>query len=158
MQRSMDAGANAAVLPALSVASLVGFGSVAALPAFAVVRGWVLCIEGGPLVSLAIATNILEALTGSASSGFTIALDVLGPTYMRLVTEHGIDPALTHRVAVIGAGTPDSLPHNGAVVTLLAVCGSNHAESCLDIAMTAIVGAPPTLLAVILIGSLLGSF
>lgn len=159
VRRSMDAGANAAVLPALSVASLVGFGAVvAALPAFAVVREWVLSIDGGPLVSLAIATNILAALTGSASGGLTIALDALGPTYMRLAVEHGIDPALMHRVAVIGAGTLDSLPHNGAVVTLLAVCGSTHSESYLDIAMTAIVGALLALVAVIVLGSLFGSF
>ena len=32
-------------------------------------------------------------------------------------------PALLHRVAVMSAGTLDSLPHNGAVVTLLAVTG-----------------------------------
>ena len=75
----MDAGANASVLPALSVASLVGFGAVvAALPAFEAVRDWVLSIEGGPLVSLAVATNVLAALTGSASGGLTIALDALG--------------------------------------------------------------------------------
>jgi H+/gluconate symporter-like permease len=159
VRRSMDAGANAAVLPALSVASLVGFGAVvAALPAFAAVRDWVLGIDGGPLVSLAIATNLLAALTGSASGGLTIALDALGPTYMRLAAEHGIDPALMHRVAVIGAGTLDSLPHNGAVVTLLAVCGSTHAKSYLDIVMAGIVGALLALVAVIGLGSLLGSF
>ena len=159
VRQSMDAGANAAVLPALSVASLVGFGAVvAALPAFAVVREWVLSIDGGPLVSLALATNILSALTGSASGGLTIALDALGPTYMRLAAEHGIDPALLHRVAVIGAGTLDSLPHNGAVVTLLAVCGSTHARSYGDIVMTGIVGALIALIAVILLGSLFGSF
>ncbi|MBL6615206.1 MAG: GntP family permease [Reyranella sp.] len=156
---SMDAGANAAVLPALSVASLVGFGAVvAALPAFAAVREWVLGIEGGPLVSLAIATNVLSALTGSASGGLTIALDALGPTYMKLAAEQGIDPALMHRVAVIGAGTLDSLPHNGAVVTLLAVCGSTHAKSYFDIVMAAIVSALLALVAVIVLGSLLGSF
>ena len=91
----MDAGANASVLPALSVASLVGFGAViAALPAFAAMRDFVLSIEGGPLVSLAVATNILAALTGSASGGLTIALDALGDTYVRLAAEHGIDPQL----------------------------------------------------------------
>jgi H+/gluconate symporter-like permease len=159
VRRSMDAGANAAVLPALSVASLVGFGAVvAALPAFAAVRDWVLSIDGGPLVSLALATNILSALTGSASGGLTIALDALGPTYMRLAAEHGIDPALLHRVAVIGAGTLDSLPHNGAVVTLLAVCGSSHARSYGAIVMTGIVGALIALIAVIILGSLFGSF
>ena len=108
----------------VSVASLVGFGAVvAALPAFDAVRDWVLSIEGGPLVSLAVATNVLAALTGSASGGLTIALDALGSTYMQLAAQTGINPALMHRVAVIGSGTLDSLPHNGAVVTLLAVCG-----------------------------------
>ena len=62
---------------------------------------------------------------------------------MRLAAEHGIDPALMHRVAAIGSGTLDSLPHNGAVVTLLAVCGSTHGKSYLDILMVAIVGAAP---------------
>ncbi len=75
-----------------------------------------------------VATNILAALTGSASGGLTIALDALGRTYLQLAATTGIDPALMHRVAVIGAGTLDSLPHNGAVVTLLAVCGSTHAR------------------------------
>jgi H+/gluconate symporter-like permease len=159
LRASMDAGANACVLPALSVASLVGFGAVvAALPAFAMVRDWVLAIEGGPLVSLAAATNVLAALTGSASGGLTIALDALGDTYMQLAAAKGIDPALMHRVAVIGAGTLDSLPHNGAVVTLLAVCGSTHRESYLDIVMVGIVGAIIALAAVIALGSTLGSF
>ena len=159
IRESMDAGANASVLPMVTVASLVGFGAVvAALPAFAIVREWVLSIGGGPLVSLAVATNILAALTGSASGGLTIALDALGETYMRLAAENGIDPSILHRVAVIGAGTLDSLPHNGAVVTLLAVCGSNHRESYFDIVMVAIVGAIVALAAVILLGSIFGSF
>ena len=82
-----------------------------------------------------------------------------GPQFRQTAaSEAGIDPALMHRVAVIGAGTLDSLPHNGAVVTLLAVCGSNHSESYLDIAMTAIVGALLALVAVIVLGSLFGSF
>lgn len=159
LRASIDAGANASVLPAFSVASLVGFGAVvAALPAFAEVRDWVLSIGGGPLVSLAVATNILSALTGSASGGLTIALDALGSTYMSLASQHGIDPALMHRVAVIGSGTLDSLPHNGAVVSLLAVCGSTHHESYFDIVMVAIVGALIALAVVIVLGSMFGSF
>jgi H+/gluconate symporter-like permease len=159
LRETVDAGANASVLPVLSVASLVGFGAVvAAMPAFATVREWVLGIEGGPLVSLAIATNVLAALTGSASGGLTIALDALGPTYLQLAAEQGIDPALLHRVAVIGAGTLDSLPHNGAVVTLLAVCGSTHGKSYFDIVMVGIVGAILGLVAVIVLGGAFGSF
>ncbi len=144
LRQSMDAGANASVLPALSVASLVGFGAVvAALPAFAIVRDWVLAIEGGPLVSLAVATNVLAALTGSASGGLTIALDALGQTYMAIAAQTGLSPALMHRVAVIGSGTLDILPHNGAVVTLLAVCGMTHGESYFDIVMVGIVERRP---------------
>jgi H+/gluconate symporter-like permease len=159
LRESMDAGANASVLPAFSVASLVGFGAVVAmLPAFGMVRDWVLSIGGGPLVSLAVATNVLAALTGSASGGMTIALDALGETYMRIATEQGIDPALMHRVAAIGSGTLDSLPHNGAVVTLLAVCGSTHRESYLDIVVVGIIGALIALVAVIILGSTFGSF
>ncbi len=156
---TVDAGLNASALPVISVASLVGFGAVvAALPAFEMVRDWVLGIEGGPLVGLALATNVLSALTGSASGGLTIALGALGDTYMELAGIHGIDPALMHRVAVIGAGSLDSLPHNGAVVTLLAVCGATHKESYFDIVMVGIVGALLALVAVIVLGSVFGSF
>src|SRR5690242_12885680 len=159
LRASLDAGANASVLPALSVASLVGFGAVvAALPAFGMVRDWVLSIGGGPLGSLAVATNVLSALTGSASGGLTIALDSLGDTYMRLAAETGISPALMHRVAVISSGTLDSLPHNGAVVTLLAVCGLTHKQGYFDIVMVAIVGAIVALIAVIGLGTAFGSF
>ncbi|MFG1261733.1 MULTISPECIES: GntP family permease [Xanthobacter] len=159
LRATMTAGANASVLPILSVASLVGFGAiVAALPAFTDVRNFVLGIEGGPLVSLAVATNILAALTGSASGGLTIALDALGPTYMKIAHEIGMDPSLMHRVAVIGSGTLDSLPHNGAVVTLLSVCGVTHKEGYLDIVMAAVVGALIALAVVIGLGTLVGSF
>jgi H+/gluconate symporter-like permease len=159
LRQSIDAGANASVLPVVSVASLVGFGAVvAALPAFAVVRDWVLSIEGGPLVSLAVSANILAALTGSASGGLTIALDALGRTYMTIAAQAGIDPALMHRVAVIGSGTLDTLPHNGAVVTLLAICGCTHRESYLDIVIAGIVGPIIALCVVIALGSVAGSF
>jgi H+/gluconate symporter-like permease len=77
---------------------------------------------------------------------------------MRLAAEQGIDPGLLHRVAAIGSGTLDSLPHNGAVVTLLAVCGSSHGKSYFDILMVAIGGALLALVAVIVLGSVLGSF
>jgi H+/gluconate symporter-like permease len=159
IRASVDAGANASVLPVLSVGSLVGYGAViAALPAFEVVREWVLGIGGGPLVSLAVATNLLSGLTGSASGGLTIALDALGGTYMQLAALHGIDPALMHRVAVMSSGTLDSLPHNGAVVTLLAVCGSTHRESYRDLVIVSILGALIALAVVIVLGSLFGSF
>ena len=63
-----------------------------------------------------------------------------------------------HRVAVIASGTLDSLPHHGAVVTMLAVCGCTHRESYLDIVMAAIVSALVALVAVIVLGTAFGSF
>ncbi|KAB1073966.1 GntP family permease [Methylobacterium planeticum] len=159
LRESVDAGANASVLPVLSVASLVGFGAVvAAMPAFAVVRDAVLGIGGGPLVSLAASTNLLSALTGSASGGLTIALDTLGPTYLARAAAIGLSPDLLHRIAVIGAGTLDSLPHNGAVISLLSVCGATHRDSYRDIVMVGIAGPIIALLVVIVLGSMLGSF
>jgi H+/gluconate symporter-like permease len=109
-------------------------------------------------VSLAVATNVLAALTGSASGGLTIALDALGQTYMTIAAQAGIAPALMHRVAVIGSGTLDILPHNGAVVTLLAICGASHRESYFDIVVVGIVGAVVALVAVIVLGTMFGSF
>jgi H+/gluconate symporter-like permease len=159
LRDTVDAGLNASALPVISVASLVGFGAVvAALPAFQVVSDWVLGIEGGPLVGLALSTNVLSALTGSASGGLTIALGALGETYMQLAAQYGIDPALMHRVAAIGAGSLDSLPHNGAVVTLLAVCGATHKDSYFDIVMVGIVSALLALAVVIVLGTAFGSF
>jgi H+/gluconate symporter-like permease len=159
LRQTVDAGANASVLPALSVASLVGFGAVvASLPAFASVRDWVLGIQGGPLVSLAVATNMLAALTGSASGGLTIALDALGQTYKHVAAERGIDPGVLHRVAVIGSGSLDILPHNGAIVSLLAICGLTHRESYFDIVMVGIVSSVVALAAVILLATAFGSF
>lgn len=56
------------------------------------------------------------------------------------------------------SGTLDSLPHNGAVVTLFAVCGVTHRDSYLDIVMVGILGALVALVAVIVLGTLFGSF
>lgn len=159
LRKSMDAGANSAVLPVLTVGSLVGFGAVvAALPAFARVRDAVLSIQGGPLVSLTVAMNVLASLTGSASGGMVIALDALGETYKALALEHGINPELMHRVATLGSGTLDSLPHNGTVLTVLQVSGLTHGESYFDMVMTVIVGVILALAAMILLGTVFGSF
>lgn len=159
LRKSMDAGANSSVLPVLTIGSLVGFGAVvAAMPAFAGVRDAVLSIRGGPLVSLTASMNVLAGLTGSASGGMAIALDALGDTYLRLALEHGIDPSLMHRVATMSSGTLDALPHNGTVLTVLQVSGLTHRESYFDMVMTVIVGVIIAFSAIILLGSVFGSF
>jgi H+/gluconate symporter-like permease len=159
LRKTLDAGATASVLPALNTASLVGFGAVvAALPAFAVVRDGFLAVPGGPLVSIAVAANVMGGITGSASGGLIIALNALGETYAKLAAVAGIDPALMHRVASISCGALAMLPHNGAVVTLLAICGATQRGSYREIMMVGLVGPLLALTVVIVLGKLFGAF
>jgi H+/gluconate symporter-like permease len=158
-RQSLDAGAIASVLPLLTVSSLVGFGAVVGrLPAFATVTDAVLAIEGGPLVSLTIAMNALAGLTGTASGGMAIALNVLGDTFMTLAREQNINPELLHRITTMSAGTLDALPHNGTVLILLNLCGLTHKESYLDMVMTVIVTCIVALGVALILGSVFGSF
>ena len=159
LSKSLDAGANASVLPVLNTASLVGFGAVvAALPAFGVVRDGFLAVPGGPLASIAVAANVMGGITGSASGGLTIALNALGRTYAQLAATAGIHPELMHRVAVISSGALAMLPHNGAVVTLLAICGATQRESYREIMMVGLVGPLIALTVVIVLGTIFGAF
>jgi H+/gluconate symporter-like permease len=156
---SLGAGANASVLPIFNTASLVGFGAVVAgLPAFALVEALIEGIGGGPLVSLAISTNVLAGVTGSASGGMRIALDALGETYLAAAAAEGISPEALHRVTSIATGGLDALPHNGAVITLLSICGLTHRQSYGDIFMVAVAGPLLALCTVLIAASLLGSF
>ncbi len=84
--------------------------------------------------------------------------DALGHNYMTIASQIDINPALMRRVAMIGAGTLGILPHDGAVVTLLALCGASHRESYFDIIMVGIISAALALIAVIGLGTVLGSF
>jgi H+/gluconate symporter-like permease len=159
LRESLDAGANSAALPMLMIASLVGFGAVvAALPAFATVRDAVFSVSGGPLVSLALSMNVLAGLTGTASGGMAIVLNAFGDDFMRLAAEHHIDHELMHRITTMSAGTLDALPHNGTVLLLLQISGLTHRESYLDMVMTVIVSCIIALVAVLVLGTVFGSF
>ena len=123
------------MLPIFNTASEVGYGAViASMAGFALIRDAVLNVSpGNPLISEAVAMNVLAGITGSSSGGMSIALQALGADYLRMATEAGISPELLHRVATIAAGGFDTLPHSGAVITLLAICGLSHRQSYKDI-------------------------
>ncbi len=160
LSRTLDDGANASALPIFNTASLVGFGAViASLGAFATLRDLVLGVGGGSvLISLAFAASVLAGMTGSASGGMTIALHALGATYLEMGQAAGIAPDLLHRVTTVATGVLDTLPHNGAVITLLAICRLKHGEAYGDIAMTGMVGPLLSLVVLVGLGSLFGSF
>lgn len=159
LRETVDAGANASVLPLLTVASLVGFGAVvASLPAFEMVRDAVLAVQGGPLIKITVAMNTLAALTGTASGGMAIALNALGENFLQLAREENVNPELMHRLTTLSAGTLDSLPHNGTVLMLLGISGLTHRESYFDMVMTVIVSCILALIAILILGSIFGSF
>ncbi|MBD3893055.1 GntP family permease [Hydrogenophaga sp.] len=157
---TLEQGASSSVLPLLNTASQVGFGAViASLAGFALIRDAVLGIAPEyPLVSLSIAVNILAGVTGSASGGMTIALRELGEHWLAMGQAAGIGPDLLHRVTAIAAGGLDALPHNGAVITLLGICGLTHRQSYADIFVVAVAIPLLALVAVVLLGTAFGSF
>jgi H+/gluconate symporter-like permease len=160
LKGSLDHGANASVIPIANTASLVGFGAViAAMPAFATISDGLLALgELSPLVSLAVAVNVLSAITGSASGGMSIALDSLGPTYVELAQAQGVSLEAMHRVTSISSGALDALPHNGAVITVLGICKVTHGQAYGDVFMVAVVGPMLSLVAVVALATLFGSF
>lgn len=157
---SMNRGTVGSFLPIFNTASEVGYGAtVASLPAFTTVKDAILGIfPQTPLVSEAIAVNVLAGITGSASGGMSIALEALASQYLEMAQQTGISPELLHRVASLAAGGLDTLPHNGAVITLLAICGMTHRQSYYDIFVVAVVIPFFTTALVVVIGSFLGSF
>jgi H+/gluconate symporter-like permease len=160
LTQTLDAGANASVLPIFNTASLVGFGAVvASLTPFEMIRSGVLALGGeNPLISLAVSVNVLAGITGSASGGMSIALETLGPEYVEMARQAGISLDLMHRVTSVATGGLDSLPHNGAIITLLAICSLTHRESYMDIFIVAVLGPIAALATLILLGTYLGSF
>lgn len=134
---AVDAGANGSLLAIMNTACAVGFGSVVKIvPGFAFLRNALLSMPGNILFSESVAVNILSGATGSASGGMSIALETMSAQYLERALSMGVNPELLHRVAVLSGGL-GTLPHNGAVLTLLAVSNCKHKESYIDICVTA---------------------
>lgn len=138
--KTISSGATGSITAIINTSAAVGFGSVVrAVPGFQTLTDLVIGIKGSPLISEALAVNILAGATGSASGGMGIALEALGDKYYQLALETGISPEAFHRVASLASGGLDTLPHNGAVLTLLAITGMTHKESYIDICVTSLI-------------------
>ena len=122
-----------ALLATMNTASEYGFGAIiAALPGFLVIADALKAIPN-PLVNESITVTALAGITGSASGGMGIALAAMADTFVANAQAAGIPLEVFHRVASMASGGMDTLPHNGAVITLLAVCGLSHKQSYKDI-------------------------
>lgn len=148
----LTAAAMGALLAIFNTASEVGFGNVVkTLPGFKAIQSWILGLSSHPLISEAISVNVLAGVTGSASGGLSIALEVMGKQYVEAANAAGISPELLHRIASMASGGMDTLPHNGAVITLLAITGLTHRQSYKDIfAITVIKTVTVLVLAILL--------
>lgn len=121
------------LLAGLNTASEYGFGAViAALPGFRQIASGLSRI-GDPLLNAAITTNILCGITGSASGGLSLTLGAFADRFVEAANTNGIPLEVMHRIASLASGGMDTLPHNGAIITLLAVTGLTHREAYKDI-------------------------
>jgi H+/gluconate symporter-like permease len=159
LKDSINKGTMGSLLPIFNTASEVGYGTViASMAAFTIIRDAVVGISANPLISLAVAVNVLAGITGSASGGMGIALQTLGPTYLEMAQNMGISPELLHRISSLSSGGFDALPHNGAVITLLAICRLTHRQSYPDIFVVAVMVPVLAIIVVLTLGTLFGSF
>lgn len=142
LAKALNVGTIGSLLAIMNTASEVGYGNViASLPGFKIIANAMLGIHIGnsPLVSEAVTVTSIAGITGSASGGMAIALDLMAKNWLEWANAINMSPEVLHRIASMASGGLDTLPHNGAVITLLAVCGLTHREAYPDIfAMTVI--------------------
>ncbi len=145
-----QAAVGGALLASMNTASEYGFGAViAALPGFKLVADALHTIPN-PLVNEAVTVTALAGITGSASGGMSIALGAMAETFIANANAAGIPMEVLHRVAAMASGGMDTLPHNGAVITLLAVTGLTHRQAYKDIFAITII---KTIAVVVVIGA-----
>ncbi|OIK14766.1 GntP family permease [Bacillus sp. MUM 13] len=133
-QSGLNMSISGALLAVMNTGAEYGFGGViSSLPGFGAVSKGISETFTNPLVNGAVTTTALAGVTGSASGGMGIALSAMSEKYVAAMAKYGIPPEVMHRVISMASGGMDTLPHNGAVITLLAVTGLTHRQSYKDI-------------------------
>ncbi|MDN7245443.1 GntP family permease [Planococcus shenhongbingii] len=140
LKEELNKSIGGSLLAVMNTGSEYGFGAIiAALPGFAKISNGISGVFTNPLVNGAITTSTLAGITGSASGGMGIALSAMGDTFNQAIAAANIPPEVMHRVVAMASGGMDTLPHNGAVITLLAVTGLTHKQSYGDIFVITII-------------------
>ena len=133
---TLNEGMSQSVMALLNTSAVVGFGFVVRnVEAFKNFVEFAVDLPFPPLVSATIAVNIMSGITGSASGGLTIFMKTMAPHYLEL----GLDAEVLHRISSIASGGLDSLPHSGAVITMLMVMGLTHKEAYKDLGVVTII-------------------
>ena len=145
---TINAGAFNSAIPVINTCADVGYGmAVAASAGFKILTDFLAAIPGHPVISLTIATYLMTGITGSASGGLGIVLETLMSKYIAM----GLNHDMLHRVVDIAAGSFDAMPHNGVVITTLAVAGLTHKQAYKHIFYTHVVS---TFFAMFIVGGL----
>lgn len=119
-------GAEESILPIFNTAAQVGYGGVIkALAAFTTLKVALVSLAIPAVYKVGISTTLLAGIVGSSSGGTAIALEVMANDFLAM----GVAPGALHRILLVASGGLDSLPHCGAVITLLSVCHLNHKQS-----------------------------
>lgn len=152
---TLKEGVTGSFLAVMNTASEVGYGNVIkTLAGYGIIATALLSISGNPLIGGAISTSVLAGITGSASGGMSIALASFGDTFLKAAQSMNISPEALHRVIAVASGGLDTLPHNGAVITLLAITGLRHKDCYMNVAMCTLVIPLISCAAIIILGTL----
>ncbi|WP_304509271.1 GntP family permease [Anaerotignum sp.] len=128
-------GASDSGVAILNTAIVVGFGGVVKnTQGFTELIGNLQNLNISPMIFVMISVAVCAGACGSASGGMGIAFNALGGIFSKM----GVNPEYIHRIGAIAAGTLDTLPHQGAQITLLNICKLTHKEAYFDIAITQI--------------------
>ena len=129
-------GTNDSLMPMLNSAAIIGYGGVVVqTPGFQQLGDVALNSSLPPLLSLFGSISVISAVTGSASGGLQIFMQTMAQDYIAM----GLDPEVVHRVATVAAGGFDSLPHCGAVITMLTITQLTHKEAYRDTGVITVV-------------------
>lgn len=134
--RVFNKGAADSGVSILNTAIVVGFGGVVSeTQGFSDLVTALKGIDMNPLLYVMITVAVCAGACGSASGGMGVAFNALTSTYQQL----GVPLEYVHRISAIAAGTLDTLPHQGAQITLLGICKTTHKEAYFDIMVTQII-------------------
>lgn len=133
--RVFNKGAADSGVSILNTAIVVGFGGVVQnTQGFTDLVNSLQNLDMNPLLFVMITVAVCAGACGSASGGMGVAFNALKDVYIKL----GAEMPYVHRIGAIAAGTLDTLPHQGAQITLLGICKVTHKEAYFDIAITQI--------------------
>lgn len=151
----LNNGAQNSVLAIINTSAAVGFGAVVReVPGFEALTDAILSINITPLAAAAIAVTLMAGATGSSSGGLGIALEALSSRFIAAAEASGTSLEAFHRVSAVASGGLDSLPHNGAIITVLSICGMTHKDSYKEMAVTTIVIPAIATAVIVVLGSM----